>query len=202
MLNDVIGLFRRRRWVAVAAGGGLLFLVLSWQVLLPRTHSAYQTYQQWQRQARRVRSAENSQGKLTQLAAAHRRLQRRLDSLFVSLPQGDRMSVILGAFQKHAQETGVRLRQVRPGKRKEHPTYTELPLEVALVGDYHAIARFIDRIERSKYLLRIGGAALRSKEMTSDTLQAQIRIDLLTLRAEDASTPEASPAPPSDTTLR
>lgn len=188
-LNDIVNLLRRRRWVTGTLVGLASALVIVWWVLTPRAQSAYQSFQTWQEQEERIQSAEEWESQLARLKEEQRRLEQRLDSLFVTLPQGDRMSVVLNVLQRHANRTGVTLRHVQPQARIRYETWEELPVDIALAGGYHSIAGFLDRIERSKYLLRVERIGLETEDMLSDTLQTQIRLNLVTLRERR---PEAS----------
>lgn len=189
-LDETFALLRRRRWVMTAVVSTGVLIVLVWWVLLPRLSSAYRSFQDWQRQRERIQSAAEWESQLARLEDEKQRLQRRLDSLFVSLPEGDRMSVVLDVVQKHAERGGIELRQVRPRAKVTFDTYEELPLDVVLTGRYHSIARFVDRIEQSQYLMKVDEVALRSEDMLSDTLQVQIRLNLVTLRTQETLSSE------------
>lgn len=182
IIEDIIVRLRRRQWLAIGVGGGLIVLGVVWWVLFPRGMSAYHSYQAWQEQQDRIQSARDWKVQLTKLEAETRRLRQQLDTLFISLPEGDRMSVVLKELQTHAEWTGIRLRSVQPRTKVSHEMYEEVPLDVAFAGSYHSIGRFIDRIERSKYLIKVEKLTLETEDLISDTIQARARFSLVTLR--------------------
>jgi len=187
-LRSFLSILRKRRWVSVTLLGLAFALLTTWWSVVPRTWSAYQSYQEWRQNQKRIRSAQEWKAQLSRLRQEQRRLRRQLDSLFVSLPEGDRMSIVLKELQTRAAQSGVTLQQVRPQPKVRHETYEELPLEIVVTGRFHPIARLIDRIERSRYLMKVDKIGLRSSEMTRRTLEAKVRLTLVTLRKKGGST--------------
>lgn len=191
-VRDAFRLLRDRKWVALSAGGlAVASGILLW-VAVPRARSAYASYRAWQQKEARIRSAQHWKRQLRRLRGEQKKLRRRLDSLFVRVPEGDQMSSLLTVLQKHARHAGVSLRRVQPQARTVHASYEELPLSVALTGRYHSIARFVDRVERSRYLMRVERMLLRAERMVSDTLRAQVRLSLVTLRRGSSSPADSS----------
>jgi Tfp pilus assembly protein PilO len=102
------------------------------------------------------------------------------------------MSVVLEVLQTQARRTGIVLRQVQPDAKQTFETYEVLPLDVSLSGRYHAIGRFVDLIEQSKYLMQVEQINMQTEDMVTDTLQTQLRLSLVTLREQGGEVARSS----------
>jgi Tfp pilus assembly protein PilO len=191
-LGDALRLLRRRRWITISLVGGLLVLGVLWTVVIPRARSAYQSYHTWQEKQNRIQAARSWKTQLAQLRREQKQLRQRLDSLFVSFPRGDQMSVVLEVLQTQARRTGIVLRQLQPDAKQTFETYEVLPLDVSLSGRYHAIGRFVDLIEQSKYLMQVEQINMQTEDMVTDTLQTQLRLSLVTLREQGGEVARSS----------
>lgn len=188
-MEDIVAWLRLHRWAAYAAAGGLLVLWLLAAEVGPRVEAAVARWQDWQAQRERLASVVTWEIEQTHIQARRLYLRQRFSSLYVNLPRGDQMSIMLGELQRHAARRKVRLEAVRPGESIGHPSYDELPVAVALQGTYHAVGRFVDDIERSPYLMKVESIdveAIAQPAASTTGLQARLRLTVITLREQQA----------------
>lgn len=188
-LTDLIETFRTRRWLSVTVGGVLLALFMLGDVVVPRMQDAAAAVQSWNAQVARVDAATDLPARLQRVRMQQQDYRDELDSLYVHVPRGDRISVILGTLQETATASGVTLFAVRPGDPSTHDTYDKLLLDVVVEGRFHPIGRFLSRVERSAHLIVVDELRLERVEERGRDLRATLRLGLVTLRADGSESP-------------
>lgn len=143
------------RWRAAAIGGLLLGLYVVVVFLMPRLQALVHNYRGWQADEGTLSAVATWPQERMRVQAQRRHLEARFAQLYVSLPRSDQMSTILEVLQTHALETTVSIKQVRPGDRLAHANYDDVPFELELQGSFHALSRFVHRIEQSQYLMKV-----------------------------------------------
>lgn len=113
-----------------------------------------------------IRTNDEKIKKLADLKAEVRSLEDRLKLLTEQLPFGSEVSGLLRQIQNLVSQSGLTLKLWRPDRRKPHPSglYEEIPINVDLVGGYHDVGIFLDRVSKMTRIvnmlnLRMGGAA-------------------------------------------
>lgn len=194
VLREWIDALRRRRWLSIALGSVAFGLLVFGWVVVPRAHDAVAAVEAWQAKKARIAAAAQWKQRLRALEREQSAYRSQLDSLYVHVPRGDRISAVLDALQTRAEQSGVTLYAVRPGAPEAMETYEKLPLNVDVRGGFHPVARFVDRVERMAYLVvvdRLSIAPVPTDATTSSTsdgaLTATLRLGLVTLRADATS---------------
>ncbi len=185
MWNDRTGgadVLRRHPWALVTAAGGSLAAWLFVADVVPRLAEAVQVWTEWREDRARLTGVAAWEVEETNIRARRLYLQQHFESLYVSLPHSEQISVILQALQRYAGEFEVRLEQVRQGERVGHPTFDELPVDVELLGTFHGIGAFVDQIERSQYLMKVSAIEVEAVPEPRPVLSARIRLLVIILR--------------------
>ena len=112
-----------------------------------------------------IRANDEKIKKLAELRAEVKTLEARLKVLTEQLPPGSEVSGLLRQIQNLVSQSGLTLKLWRPDKRKPHPSglYEEIPINVELVGGYHDVGIFFDRVSKMTRIvnmlnLKMGGA--------------------------------------------
>lgn len=171
-------------WNRVALLGAVVaFLVVAFEVV-PRFDEVVSSAREWQRLRGQIAEAEGASAERVALDAENRRLERELDELLVSLPRRDQLSAVLGELQRHAADTGVTLQRIEPGEPVPERTHEVLPISVDVEGPFHALGRFVDRVERSPLLMRVRALDIRAQRGTRGTVEAIIELESVRLGAD------------------
>lgn len=62
---------------------------------------------------------------------------------------------VLQQISRAAQASGLRLQWFKPGAEIQEDAYVILPVDVRLVGNYHAVGRFLEAVSRMKHLITV-----------------------------------------------
>lgn len=113
-----------------------------------------------------IRANDDKIKKLAELRAEVKGLEARLKLLTEQLPPGSEVSSLLVQIQNLVNQSGLSLKLWRPDRRRVHPSglYEEIPITMDLVGSYHDVALFFDRVSKLTRIvnmlnLRMGGAS-------------------------------------------
>ena len=174
-----------RGWKAVTTGASILTVLLLYNIVLPRIIEARIIWRNWQDQKERVVLAVTWEIEKTNLATRQLMLEQYFENLYISLPKSDQMSVILQLLQRRAEELEVRLNHVRPGERKTHVNYDELPLQVELQGSFHGIGAFINQVEQSQYLMKLTELELVGTPAPYSNILAELSLSVIILKEKE-----------------
>jgi type IV pilus assembly protein PilO len=103
-------------------------------------------------------------------------LQARLEELKKDLPLDKETEQLLTQVQASAREAGLRIQLgvFRPLIDRE--AYTEWPLEMEVVGTYHNLGQFLERIRRLPRIVHISKLRLQSRASEGDGVVAQTTV--------------------------
>jgi type IV pilus assembly protein PilO len=90
-------------------------------------------------------------------------LQLRLDMLKTALPLEKETDQIFRSVQQLAMLSGLRVQRVAPRATIEHDVYTEYPIDLEVIGTYHNVGAFLDRIRQLPRIVNINGLRLQSR---------------------------------------
>ncbi|MEM9664652.1 MAG: type 4a pilus biogenesis protein PilO [Bacteroidota bacterium] len=185
-MNTVRHWYEQRRWQVLSGLFAGLIGVATLLEVQPRLASTYALYQDWSTAEAKLASVESWEAQQAELEGQYEQLKERFANLYIDLPNSDQMSVILGLLQEASQAENVRLKQVRPETRVLHDTHDQIPLAVSVQGAFGSISAFLNRIERSHYLVKV--VALRFEQATPEgtVLDAEIDLSVIILKEADA----------------
>lgn len=109
------------------------------------------------------------------------RLGNQLEHMVLSQDEEARLSTILNAISNVAKATKVRIRRIKPDQVRPMQSHFELPIEIDMASEYHALGRFLNRLETGQPIIRVESFDIRSESMLSAQLEIQINIVVLYL---------------------
>jgi type IV pilus assembly protein PilO len=91
-------------------------------------------------------------------------LQARLDTLKMVLPSEKETDQIFRSVQQEATASGLRVTRVAPRANPiDHEVYLEYPIDLEIVGTYHNVGLFLDRIRQLPRIVNISGLRLQGR---------------------------------------
>jgi type IV pilus assembly protein PilO len=95
-------------------------------------------------------------------------LQKQLDSLKKILPLEKETDQILRQAQQSASTSSLRILRVTPRPVIDHEIYTEWPIEMEVVGTYHNMGAFLDKIRQLPRIVNISTLRVHSRASEGD----------------------------------
>ncbi len=141
----------------VIMAGGWLVWTAQWEEL---ASGQAEEVRQKQDFAEKVRQA----GHLDILRQQKSQVQSQVEKLEQQLPGKSEMDALLSEINQAGINRGLQFEHFKPGQVRLHDFYAELPIEIKLTGNYHALAGFtsdIANLQRIVTLDRIAITQLR-----------------------------------------
>jgi type IV pilus assembly protein PilO len=196
--------FQKLKWyyqVLIVAGvcGGLLFGL--WYMYLTPIEAEIETKKKSlsDLQATITKSLQQ-QTMLAQLKKESLELQTRLDTLKTVLPLAKETDEVLRSVQQSASSSALRILRVDPRPTIDHEVYIEWPINMEVVGTYHNIGAFLDKIRTLPRIvnitaLRIQGRASEGDAAFTASVGATYTATTFVYREEQIATAAPPPTP-------
>jgi len=94
------------------------------------------------------------------------------------IPGKENITDILKKLTTKGGESRVKITHFKPGKSKKEKDYTEKPIDIAMEGDYHQIAKFLSSVNNIQRVVNIENLSLTRTSIgtLSATMKATIYI--------------------------
>jgi type IV pilus assembly protein PilO len=164
--------FQKLAWyyqVAIVAGFCAGMLALFWyQFLITIEDDIAAKRNQLAELQATIAKSVLQQKRFAQLKKEAADLQVKLDQLKLILPLEKETDEILRAVQQSASASALRILRVGPRPVIDHEVYTEWPIDMEVVGTYHNIGAFLDRIRQLPRIVNIGGLRIQGRSTEGD----------------------------------
>jgi len=90
-------------------------------------------------------------------------LEAKLEMLKAILPLEKETDEIFRAVQLQAGASGLKVSRVNPKSTIDHEVYTEYPIDLDVIGTYHNVGAFLDRIRQLPRIVNISGLRLQGR---------------------------------------
>lgn len=137
--------------------------------------------------------------RLEELKRENTELAKQLALLKEQLPPESEVATLLKQVSDLGIKTGLDFKLWRPSDRRPGSAglYTEIPVEVEVAGNYHAVAAFFDRIGKLPRIVNVSGLKMGSGKIEKDRLMIQTTFRATAFAAmPDPTAPEAANAQP------
>jgi type IV pilus assembly protein PilO len=98
--------------------------------------------------------------------------EAQLATLSNILPEEQQTDALLRSLQQAASESNLAIRRTNFPAPIMHDFYAEMPMELDLVGTYHDLALFFDRISKFGRVVTVGQITIRTLAEEAYTIQA------------------------------
>jgi type IV pilus assembly protein PilO len=193
--------FAKLKWyyqilVVAAVCGGLLGL-LWYQILTPIKTEIESKNATLVGLKQTIAKSEAQQKMLAQLKKDSLALQAKLDMLKLVLPLEKETDQVLRSVQQAASTSALRILRVGFRPIIDHEVYTEWPIDMEVVGTYHNIGAFLDKIRNLPRIVNVAGMRIQSRASQGDdaftsSVSANYTATTFVYREEIASTAPAA----------
>ena len=121
-----------------------------------------------QKQLAEVRSAAEG---LDALKMDITKLDNQLNESLSQLPEEKKIEAILRSLEDLASSAGLDIKTVKPGAEVARDFYAEIPIELDIVGSYHNIALFFDKVSKQKRVINISNLKLAEPQVTENGVE-------------------------------
>ena len=184
-LEDLLDKPFRQKAVILAAAS-LIVWGLGWVLLLGAPWERLTHLRTEAREDRdRLAKLEAKAGDLESVRQKVRELDRDLGTVLARLPDRKEIPDLLNTVSELASQSGLRITKFRQLEERLQDHYAEVPVELSMVGTYHEVAAFFDRIPRLNRLINVTGITMKRPVSSGDTIQIEVGCLATTFRFLD-----------------
>jgi type IV pilus assembly protein PilO len=171
-LEDIPSLYR---WLAIP-GVVVLLAVLYWYFL-------YQPYaEEMEALQERINSKRQTMEKYQQIAATLDTfktqvsdLEARLHALLRELPESREIPGMIRQISDLGVRTGLQISLIKPMLEQRKEFYAEIPIQVRVKGQYHAVGRFFDALAHLERVISVDGIQIEATSQETQCLATTFR---------------------------
>lgn len=163
-------------------GLSLVAVLFGWLYIIPEFQQTWTLYETLKQKKEQVASVQNWESRLTYLQSQQDKLNKYLSRILHTLPENEEMSTIIDHIFSQAQETNVKIMQMKPGTSINEDSHSEIPISITVNGGYHALGMFVNKIESSEYLIEVRQLKVESPGSLSKQLKAKIMLNVILLK--------------------
>ena len=152
------------------------------------------TYEQKSAELARARA---SVADLPRFEAEYQQLHQRWELASELLPAERQLPTLLRKITLAGQQTGITFTMFRPGGVQPSDYHTEMPISVAVAGDYHSVGSFLAELANMRRIVTVSKLKLstNTKNDGTGTMTAEFTASAYSLN----TAPAAAPGDPSKT---
>jgi type IV pilus assembly protein PilO len=164
--------FQKLKWYyqVLIVGGvcGALLGLLWYQFLAPMETDIAAKQSTLEELQKTIAKSIQQQKVLAQLKKEALELQVKLDTLKSILPLEKETAQVLVSLQDSARNSALRINRFGFRPTIDHEVYTEWPIDMEVVGTYHNIGAFLDKIRTLPRIVNISALKIQSRASTGD----------------------------------
>jgi type IV pilus assembly protein PilO len=152
---------------------------------MPYTKQIKRLEDQVQQNESEISKSQVMQRKLAELKTANLKLQQELKAATEKLPSGSEEASLMDTITDLAKESGLTLKSVSPGEKKPGPSslYIQSQYTVEVVGGYHDIGRFMEKIDRMTRVLTVSDLLMSSAKISGSKMDIPAKFTVLAFTA-------------------
>jgi len=157
-----------QRWGGLA--GALLLVTLLNFFLMVRPELA--TLESQAAQQRQLDSQLQEKSEIAQNLNERRRemdvLQQKLDEALSELPESADLDELLAQLNEIGRKSGLEISAVEPAPEESAQIYVKIPIKMALTGNYHEIAMFLQSLANLRRIVNVNNIQLGSPSLKAE----------------------------------
>ena len=157
-----------QRWGGLAAA--LVILTILNFVLMVRPELA--TLESQAAQQRVLDSQLQEKSEIAQNLNERRRemdvLQQKLDEALAELPEAADLDELLAQLNEIGRKSGLEISAVEPAPEESAQIYVKIPIKMALTGNFHEIAMFLQSLANLRRIVNVNNIQLGSPTLKSE----------------------------------
>jgi type IV pilus assembly protein PilO len=156
-LKDIAKLKWYYQVLLVAGVSGGLLALFWYQFLTPIQQDIQTRIVKLDDLQKTIAKSLQQQKQLAEIKKEALELQAKLDTLKSVLPLEKETDQIFRSVQQQATTSALRILRVAPRPTLDHEVYTEWPIDMQVVGTYHNVGAFLDKIRQLPRIVNITG---------------------------------------------
>lgn len=130
---------------------------------------------------------------LPKFKAEYEKMQQKLERALAELPNEKEIPTLLTSISSLAKDQGLDILRFKPLAEVPKGFYAEVPVQLKLVGPYHDVATFFDRVGKLSRIVNIGQLAI-GKGKTEDG-HTEVTVECLATTFRFVESGAAAPPP-------
>ena len=125
------------------------------------------------------------------LEAEIKALENQLEVALVKLPEEKEIPKLLTQVNTLGQQSGLEFLLFRPGTPAKKGFYAEIPIDIRVQGDYHALGSFLDRVSKLERIINVADikiGPLSAPQRGGRTISADFKATTFTFLEKGGST--------------
>ncbi len=175
-MEDIRVWINWHNWLIISVLWVLLCVLVVYLEIMPRLIGLLGSYDRLGSNHRTIIEMDDWEMQNKLLASQINLLEQHVHTLYISIPTNDQMSVILDYLQECTEQDGLTLSQIKSEVPVNNGSHWEQPLFITVSGGFHDVAIFIDRIERSSYLIKMASLNIFRESTLGEALRAELEL--------------------------
>lgn len=171
-------------WSRIRLALGALLIMVTLVHVPAAVVELYQTDRSVRSLERRINQAEAMESTIGEQKAALKTLRNEHKAFALDLGE-NRISAIFLFLSQAAERENVLLNAVKPGTIQKSDNPDRLHLDVEATARFHGLGHFVQRIEASKFGLRVEGFRMTTESPVSGTLKIRLRLGVPCLEGSE-----------------
>lgn len=134
-----------------------------------------------QSKQKRLAELENIKEGLPEFEKEFERLNREFQVASLKLPKEEEIPSLINSIYSDISAAGLEPQVFAPKARRPKDIYAEIPIEMEVVGTYHELAGFFDRISRLPRIVNVQNLNLSRQKGKNDPENVTLQADFTTV---------------------
>ena len=122
----------------------------------------------YQEKERKIRQGQTIEARLPEFEREIASLERKLEDIATILPTGPETGDLLRWIKNLGDQSNLDLKYFTPGQMRPVEFYKEFPIEMRLVGRYHDLGIFLDRVSKYSRIINVSGLSIKHQGSNPD----------------------------------
>lgn len=165
-------------WRLISGGVLLSCILLILVVVLPYVSSTLEKYQVYSSQKESLQLVGDWSEQLEQLNKKQIVLNESMESMYIGLPKEQEFSSVVASLFSIAQSSNISISKIKPSESVLVGNQLRKEFSLDIQAEYHNLARFINRIEQSDYLINLQEMRVENATENSPLLETEVSFEI------------------------
>ena len=181
----------KQRYLLIGLLGGGIVAVYVWLLMLPLWESKGKLETDLQKLQADLDQKRMIAANRPKLEAEIKVLEKQLDAVLVKLPEDKDIPKLLTQVNTLGLQAGLEFLLFRPVTSVKKGFYAEVPIDIRIEGDYHALGAFLDRVSKLERIVNVAdlriGPLSAEKQQSNRTISADFKATTFTFLEKGGS---------------
>lgn len=181
----------KQRYLLIGLLGGGIVAVYVWLLMLPLWESKGKLETDLQKLQADLDQKRMIAANRPKLEAEIKVLEKQLEAALVKLPEDKDIPKLLTQVNTLGLQAGLEFLLFRPATSVKKGFYAEVPIDIRIEGDYHALGTFLDRVSKLERIVNVAdlkiGPLSAEKQQSNRTVSADFKATTFTFLEKGGS---------------